>query len=154
MKKIFFYSLLLLGMGCVSDSKSDTALKVDLESVPDVANVTVEKAPPLELARVLADSANKSKDYIPHFFFNHMMDYENPWLADHRDFSVRKLIFDSTNNILLLKKILESADPRLKKTVDSLEVSDLQLLQALPFRNLSNYKMAQIRLTELQKEKK
>ena len=138
MKKFLFYGVLFFSVGCTFDAQKKTHLKADLDSVSNIVNITVQKISPADLTRVLIDSSNnyKEKEDLPAFFYNYMLDYENPWLTDHRDFSVRKLVFDSTKNIHLLKAILESADARLRRTVDASNVDDSQLLNSLPFRGI------------------
>ena len=135
-------------MGCASKKGKSSKLPIQLDTIPQFANITVERESPSALFSVLLDSANKYKPEapIPDYFYNYLLDYEHPWLTDHNSFSLRKLIIDSTSNNEVLKAIFMSSDLRLKKIADSVEVSDVSLLNALPYRNLSNYNMAKMRL--------
>jgi hypothetical protein len=138
-------------MGCSSKKGKSGQLSIQQDTIPSFANITVERESPSALFPVLLDSTNKFKpeEPIPHFFYNHLLDYEYPWLTDHNSFSLRKLIIDSTRNREVLKAILMSSDLRLKKIADSTEVSNVSLLNALPYRNLSNYELVRLRLSKI-----
>lgn len=144
---IFFLGIVIF-IGCLSKKEKNNKSSLQLDTIPQFANISVEKKSPSALFSVLLNSANnfKPKDPIPDFFYNHLLDYEHPWLTDHNSFSIRKLIIDSTSNTEVLKAILISGDLRLKKIADSVEVSDINLLNALPYRNLSNYDMVRVKL--------
>lgn len=148
MKKMIFFLGAIIFIGCSSKKGKNSKLPIQLDTIPQFANITVEKESPSTLFSVLLDSANKFKpeDPIPSFFYNYLLDYEYPWLTDHNSFSLRKLIIDSTSNNEVLRAILMSGDLGLKKIADSVEVSDISLLNALPYRNLSNYDMAKMKL--------
>lgn len=119
--------------------KGDTMIHVRLKGNPD------------SLLPVYMDSARNYQQGmpIPGFFFNHLLDYENPGLTDHRTWSLRKTIFDSTQNKFLLRSIIESGDQRLRAIADSNDVQDKTILSALPYAAISNYSMAVQRLKEL-----
>ena len=148
-----FFLVAIFFLGCSSKKQTDIKFDIKLDSIPKFANIVVERESPSVLFPILLDSANKFKkeDPIPHFFYNHLLDYEYPWLTDHNSFSLRKLIIDSTTNKEILNSILMSSDPRFKKIADSAEVSSVNLLNALPYKNLSNYDMVQMRLKSINK---
>ncbi len=153
MKKALLFLGLIIFIGCSNKKGNSSNQTIKIDTIPNFANFTIEKESPSILFSVLLDSANKFKpdDPIPSFFYNYLLDYEYPWLTDHTSFSLRKLIIDSTSNKDVLKAIVMSEDMRLKKTIDSVEVSDVSLLRALPYRKLSNYNMAKKRLEKLNK---
>ena len=91
----------------------------------------------------------KSGMLIPQFFYNHLLDYEHPWLMNHHTWSIRKKIFDSTFNLQLLNLIVSSFDPAFKKIIDSITIPDKTLFDAIPYTNISNYELAKNRLLEI-----
>jgi hypothetical protein len=123
----------------LAEYKGDTMVHAWLKGSPD------------SLLPVYMDSVRNYQQGmpIPGFFFDHLLDYDNPGLTDHRTWSLRKTIFDSTQNKFLLQSIIESGDQRLRDIADSNEVQDKTILRALPFAGISNYAMAVQRLKEL-----
>lgn len=132
------------------DKKQKEQLVFHSDSISAIGTVSVEKVSPSAVFAILLDSANTYKpgDSIPFFFYNYLLDYEYPWLTDHRQLSIRKLVIDSTRNKGLLKAILASKDLRLKMILDSVEVSNTNLLNALPYRNISNYDLVLKRMKQ------
>lgn len=90
---------------------------------------------------------------LPNFFYNHLLDYQNPWLTDHNTLSLRQMLFDSTQNTELLRVIIASDDGRLRMIVDSEMVSNKELLRAIPYVSKSNYEMAISRLKSIEGRK-
>lgn len=152
MIKIIFYIFLIFCIGCVSNSEESKNLKVNPDSLHINPEISVTIMTPERLALQYIDSSNNFRegDSIPSFFYNYLLDYQNPWNTFHQEFSIRKVVLDSTHNIRLLRKIINSLDPLLKETVDSSDVSDLQQLRILPFYKISNYQLAKERLRELE----
>lgn len=148
---ITVFSTIVL-LGCEHRPKPGN-LNINLDTFLIDPNISVHWTQPSELLPNLIDSVNhfKKEEKLPDFLYNYNMDYDHPWLTDHFSLSLRKLIFDSTKNIDLLNTIINSMDPRLRRIVDSTEVSDKNLLRALPFREKSNFEMAELRLKELKK---
>lgn len=139
-------------LSCVSKRNKKFESPFHPDSVSLNTTVSLIKEDPQSVFDRLLDSANSFKvgDSLPAFLYNHLLDYEYPWLTDHRDISIRRLIIDSTENNSLLKAIFNSSDLRLKKIADSSEVSRPSLLSLLPDRNLSNYDLVVRRLATKQ----
>ena len=138
-------------ISCSSEEEAKAQLKI-----PDITitlDTTVNEERP-HVGLLFTNYSDSMRNYkkgeqIPYFIFNHLLDYEHPWLTDHRTLSLRKLLFDSTTNIDLLNTIVNSQDVRLKKIVLQEEVADKQILSAIPFRETANYYLAKNRLSEI-----
>ena len=133
-----------------SRNRQNKSFTFSSEPVPSSYSFLIEQEHPVIRFQRLLDSANGYRlgDSIPDFFFNHRLDYEHPWLTDHHQFSIRKMVIDSTTNLGLLRTILSSNDPRLRKIVDSSEVTSKRLLNGLPFKATSTYQLVQERVSK------
>ena len=118
---------------------------------PTKVSVKIETAG--EIFPAYIDSMNdvNSTMPLPSFLFNYLLDYEHPWVTDHGTRSLRKMIFDSTTNASLIRRILESDDIRLRSVINLDSVADKKLLSMLPYSNISTYQMAKQRLEVLTK---
>lgn len=147
MKKIINIIIVSVLMSCSSNESRNKELTINIDST-STPNIEVTRELPDKVFLRLLDSANafKEGDPLPFFLYNHLLDYEYPWLTDHNDFSIRKLIIDSTTNMHFLEAVVSSNDVRLKRTADSSEVEVVALLEALPYRRLSNYDLVRMRL--------
>jgi hypothetical protein len=143
----------LLVMACSCSSRHNAKKGWVLDSIPRPTSFGTKRVSPWIVFNACLDSAKSFKPgmALPAFFYNYLLDYENPWLGSHHSYSIRKMIFDSTNDVHILREIIVSKDPRLKTIADSSMVSLKELLNALPYKELSNYEMAKRRLSELQK---
>jgi hypothetical protein len=156
MKKKLIYLLIFSVISCSTKKDTKSLTLLPIKSLEDTTFFSGNlKGSPDSLFPIYMSSVNKFKPgmSIPSFFYNPLLDYENPWIADHHTWSLRKMIFDSTENISLLNVIIKSNDFRLKQIVDSNSVDDKLLLNAIPYSKISNYEMARQRLQNLNKVK-
>ena len=104
--------LIFVVLGC--DSKKGVKLEPLPRTDTDFSSLLVTINTASTLFAVYLDSVNSvdSLKLIPSFLYNDLLDYENPWVTDHGTFSLRKMLFESTTNTYLLKRILESDDIR------------------------------------------
>jgi hypothetical protein len=114
---------------------------------------TLDHPHPWDVFAKCVDSARQFRSgmQLPSFFSNHRFDCENPFLTDHLTASIRKMVFDSIQNIDLLNAIVNSDDSRLRLIVNSNTLAEKGWLKAIPYRNVSTYEMAKNRLLELGK---
>ena len=154
MRKVLVFILILCIKSC--SPKKNTRMEFTKNPIPDTGIISSQGVDPGELFSKYSDSVNHFQNgkKLPEFLFNAYLDYENPWLTDHNNWSIRKMIFDSTRNLVFLQSIITSKDVRLKEIPDSNSVSNKILYSAIPYTNLSNFELAKKRLSEIKKSKK
>ncbi|WP_276481181.1 hypothetical protein [Paraflavitalea pollutisoli] len=145
----------VLLVGC-ADGKDRSRVKFPDLDTPSIAwSGTVEIPGATNLFPVFLDSVNRYQagQPLPSFLFNYRLDLDYPWIGSDRDFSLRKRIFEDTDNIIFLKAVLQSKDNLLKKVVDRSDVPDSNYYRNIPDRESPNHELAKARLAELKKRK-
>src|SRR5258705_9989741 len=102
MRKSVVYTSLLILLGCSSRKNNADKFPV-LDTLPFVTNVKgmSQRHDPQKLFDACIDSVKKTRSgmALPAFFYDHLLDYNSPWLGVHRSYSVRQMVFDSTDNV-------------------------------------------------------
>ena len=113
----------------------------------DISGNEVKSLSMYERIDIYADSINNVKNIqeLPAFIFDSNLDVKYGMEDLHKNISIRKMVIDSIDNPEILKMIINSGNPSLKKTIDTTKYH-----YRIPEMNKSTYQLVKERLMLLE----
>jgi hypothetical protein len=154
------YFLMFFLIGCFLNCKSSRyaskellfdASELFMDSIVSVSRHTMH---PYAFLNLCLDSLKmmrvEGESQLPFFLKDYDLDRKHPGIVTHRNFSMRKSIFDSIQDKEILLLIINSDNPIYKQIIDTTSEEGGYIARNIPFWQYSNFDLAEMRLQVLE----